>query len=367
MDSSEPTTLTSPLTSVSQNTFLGVVWASVAVAIIFVAFRFIARIRIFGRLQLDDGLVLFAWLALLINVVLWQTGADSLYEYIAVTSRQLWPPPLGFEHRFEVFLRKDAATLILFYTGLWSIKLSFLLFFKRLGQNVRHQGKIWWVVLGITVAAYIVGVSTIPYRCMVSSFSYMWFILVPVNLLRTVRLSVRKKIALSSIFTITVFTMVFAIIRVVVVSSYSKQPNQTWLYLWSGIEQAVSIIVACIASFPALFRSSEREKHHNIGPSRTHALWKMSTFTRLISIISDRMPRMKRSKEKVQVPTKDSTDLVSPSHSQRPYLETNMLRSVDGNGKFLHSGTFPQNAWLHRVPSDSYVAGDTEASCYSAV
>lgn len=149
-------------------------WASVAVAIIFVAFRFIARIRIFGRLQLDDGLVLFAWLALLINVVLWQTGADSLYEYIAVTSRQLWPPPLGFEHRFEVFLRKDAATLILFYTGLWSVKLSFLLFFKRLGQNVRHQGKIWWVVLAITVAAYIVGVGTIPYRCMVSSFSYMW-------------------------------------------------------------------------------------------------------------------------------------------------------------------------------------------------
>ena len=33
--------------------------------------------------------------------------------------------------------------------------------------------------------------------------------------------------------------MVFAIIRVVVVSSYSHQPDQTWLYLWSGVEQAV--------------------------------------------------------------------------------------------------------------------------------
>lgn len=129
----------------------------------------------------------------------------------------------------------------------------------------------------------------------------------------------------------------------------------------------LAIIVASIASFPALFRSSEREKHHNIAPSRTHALWKMSTFTRLISIISDRMPRIKRSKEKVQVPTEDSTDLLSLSHGQRPYLETNMLRSVDGNGKFLHSGTFPQKAWLHRVPSDSYVAGDTGASCHSAV
>ena len=33
--------------------------------------------------------------------------------------------------------------------------------------------------------------------------------------------------------------MVFAIIRVVVVTSYSQLPDQTWLYMWSSIEQAV--------------------------------------------------------------------------------------------------------------------------------
>ena len=64
-------------------------------------------------------------------------------------------------------------------------------------------------------------------------------ILVPVNLLRKVRLSVRKKLALGGLFSITVIIMVFAIIRVVVVSSYSHRPDQTWLYLWSGVEQAV--------------------------------------------------------------------------------------------------------------------------------
>ena len=54
-----------------------------------------------------------------------------------------------------------------------------------------------------------------------------------------VRLSIRKKFALGGIFSITVIIMVFAIIRVVVVSSYSQQPDQSWLYLWSSIEQAV--------------------------------------------------------------------------------------------------------------------------------
>lgn len=64
-------------------------------------------------------------------------------------------------------------------------------------------------------------------------------ILVPVNLLWSVRLSLRKKLALGSIFSITVFIMVFAVIRVVVVSSYSSMPDMSWLYMWSSIEQTV--------------------------------------------------------------------------------------------------------------------------------
>ena len=36
--------------------------------------------------------------------------------------------------------------------------------------------------------------------------------------------------------------MVFAIIRVVVVSSYSQEPDETWLYMWSSIEQTVCML-----------------------------------------------------------------------------------------------------------------------------
>ena len=50
--------------------------------------------------------------------------------------------------------------------------------------------------------------------------------------------------ALGGIFSITVFIMLFAIVRVVVVSSYSHQPDQTWLYMWSNIEQAVCELLA---------------------------------------------------------------------------------------------------------------------------
>ena len=64
-------------------------------------------------------------------------------------------------------------------------------------------------------------------------------ILVPVNLLWKVRLSLRKKLTLGSIFSITVVIMVIAVIRVVVVSNYSSEPDMSWLYMWSSVEQAV--------------------------------------------------------------------------------------------------------------------------------
>ena len=54
-----------------------------------------------------------------------------------------------------------------------------------------------------------------------------------------VQISLRQKLGLAAIFSITVIIMIFAIIRVVLVSSLSQQPDQTWLYMWSAIEQTV--------------------------------------------------------------------------------------------------------------------------------
>lgn len=99
-----------------------------------------------------------------------------------------------------------------------------------------------------------------------------------------VKIRLRQKLALGGIFSVTVVIMVFAIIRVVVVSSFSQTLDQTWLYTWSSVEQAVctypfpprpfslsaikyiltsqkAIMVACLASFRALFTKSKRPPH----------------------------------------------------------------------------------------------------------
>lgn len=144
-----------------------------ALTVLFFTFRIIVRLKVFGRLHADDGLVFFAWIVLLINTILWQFGQDALYENIAVSSGQLYPPPPGFAHAAEQYLRRSVAVIVFFYTGLWSVKFSFLVFFKRLGHNVRNQRIVWWLVLAITLASYVTCLGTIEYSCLASSFMYI--------------------------------------------------------------------------------------------------------------------------------------------------------------------------------------------------
>lgn len=60
---------------------------------------------------------------------------------------------------------------MLFYAGLWSIKLGFLLFFRRLGlRNVTSLRRWWKIVLAATVVSFFVCYTTLPYRCTFVSF-----------------------------------------------------------------------------------------------------------------------------------------------------------------------------------------------------
>ena len=93
----------------------------------------------------------------LANAALWQKTANKLYAVIAVDNVQRSLPPL----------HSILTSYLLYYTALWSIKLSFLLFFRKLGIDIRRQRIFWYCVLGYTVASYIICLGTIDYKCFV--------------------------------------------------------------------------------------------------------------------------------------------------------------------------------------------------------
>jgi hypothetical protein len=94
---------------------------------------------------------------------------DGMYE-LSHVSAGMALPSADFMHNAHRFLVGSNVALIMFYAGLWSIKLSFLVFFHRLGDQFRTYQIFWWCVLAFTIASGAVCIGDIQYHCLSDSF-----------------------------------------------------------------------------------------------------------------------------------------------------------------------------------------------------
>lgn len=252
-------------------------------AIICCCLRFLARVQTYKKLLADDYFVVIALVFTIASAVIWQIDAETMFR-----SRRVWAglelPGADFVSVNERYYKSLVAVFILFFSSLWSIKISFLLFFRRLGKNVLNEKLIWWPVFCITVATYFVCLGTIPYSCLVRSLDYLityctspkaeifqqlvlkltctWDVLtdflsrfiglyentinvsivmsIPITMLWGVQMPWRRKAALAVIFSLVIITMIIAIVRAAVVgSARTRLPDSSWLFMWSSIEVSV--------------------------------------------------------------------------------------------------------------------------------
>lgn len=89
--------------------------------------------------------------------------------YVLNISAGLATPGVDFLVRLIRFARVQFVVEFFFYTTLVAVKLSFLFFFRRLGQRVHGQQYIWWPVLFFALASYIVSLGDIQYVCELGS------------------------------------------------------------------------------------------------------------------------------------------------------------------------------------------------------
>ena len=99
---------------------------------------------------------------------------------------------------------------------------------------------------------------------------------VPIRLLWNVSMSFRSKLALLALFSLTIFTMIIAILKITLTLHRGRADN-SWLYMWAAVESAVAIIIASAVSYRAVVsrdykKSANTEKtfHKSVRFGTTH-------------------------------------------------------------------------------------------------
>lgn len=152
----------------NSSAYQGLTWAGAGVCTVFLTFRVIARWRGHGRLFWDDACSVFAGALVVTTAGLWQWAVRDIY-YILNVAAGLAPLAVDFPQRL---LRGQKAAFIVelfFYSSLFIVKLSFLLFFRRLGSNVRNQKYVWWPALALSVVCYLVSIGDVQYECLINT------------------------------------------------------------------------------------------------------------------------------------------------------------------------------------------------------
>ncbi|KAL9577986.1 MAG: hypothetical protein Q9203_007257 [Teloschistes exilis] len=84
---------------------------------------------------------------------------------------------------------------------------------------------------------------------------------VPIKLLWTAQISARLKLSLVVLFSLTIFTMIIAIIKVTL-SLRNRREDDSWIYVWTGIEPAVGLIIASLVSYRALVNKDRKRSRY---------------------------------------------------------------------------------------------------------
>lgn len=158
-----------PPPAVPYTDFVATVWSLVALAGIALTCRLVARFRGPRRLFLDDGLVIFPWILSLTTAAVWQWAARDMYYIMNVQAALAVYDPSRYMTSLRIWLNASLIAELFFYTSLFSIKLSFLFFFRRLGSGINHFHYIWWGVLFITAGSYFAAVGNVDYKCLVGT------------------------------------------------------------------------------------------------------------------------------------------------------------------------------------------------------
>jgi hypothetical protein len=130
------------------------------------------RLVCFRRFLPEDWIVLFALALQLASACVAQLHLDYVYTMEDDSNGRIAIPPTFLDDMPKA-LHGMVIHGVLSITGVHAVKLSFLLFFYRLGRKIPNYVIFWWFVTFVVVASYAISIALIEYRCMLSSLQIL--------------------------------------------------------------------------------------------------------------------------------------------------------------------------------------------------
>ncbi|PLB43283.1 hypothetical protein P170DRAFT_451345 [Aspergillus steynii IBT 23096] len=273
---------------IDEATFVAVIWVCLTITFFFLLAQLLLQYQIDRKWRTNDVLLLAAWLLFLGNCIVWSVCHKQMFLVSTFTTGAIdyatLPPNIASV--MERYLRGQLAGY-LSYTSLWLVKLSFVFFFRHLGNRFRAQRILWWVVLAFVISCYAVTLGVLDYACEMASFEEslelcasahsVWYervslkistsmdivsdaaiIVLSGNVIWRVKINLWKKLALIGVSFLTAFIIITALVRLLLSVSGTGILSAAWLVFWNAIEICVAIMMACLASFWTFYTKLKR-------------------------------------------------------------------------------------------------------------
>ncbi|KAL8825387.1 MAG: hypothetical protein Q9170_007811 [Blastenia crenularia] len=165
---------------------------------------------------------------------------------------------LSFLSRAPIFLKLQFAIIVLFWTAIWVVKLSFLIFYRTLFTGLPEHMRGWWVVAIFAALGYFLCWAFQLASCVPIPHYFILVMALGLKLLWNLQIALKEKLALAAMFSVGLIKITIAVIRVVRIGASATHVNPIWLALWTMTEAAVAVVVACLPSFRVLFAHGRR-------------------------------------------------------------------------------------------------------------
>jgi len=115
--------------------------------------RTFIRLHVSRRISSDDVCIYFALSSLISMAILYTLVTPTMFELDRISTGQE-APPLDLIPRADFYLRCQFAIICLFWTTLWAVKISIMMFYKGLFHGLPLQMRLWQVVMGFVILFY---------------------------------------------------------------------------------------------------------------------------------------------------------------------------------------------------------------------